>query len=105
MSTRTMVLQTLRAEPPWLARVRLHARRRVLWLRFLWSTSFNEAEQGLAISHSEVDRNLTDPGEMAEAERDFCAKDPEVRHLNEAISTVNEQVARDERWARLRSAF
>src|SRR5215203_1770228 len=105
MSTEMMALRTLRAEPPWLARVRLHARRRVLWLRFLWSTSFNEAQQGLAITHSEVDRNLTDPGELAEAERNFYATDPEVRPLNEAIITVNEQVAGDEHWARLRSAF
>lgn len=101
----TTLARTRRAEPPWLARVRLHAQRRVLWLRFLWSSGFDEAEQGLAITHSEVDRTLADPGELAEAEQSFFATDPEARQTNEAIVAVDRQVAGDERWNRLRRAF
>ena len=63
------------AEPRWLAEVRLRAARRVLWLRHLWSQPGYEDEHLLAISHSEVDRVLLPPADLAAAERAFYRSD------------------------------
>ena len=63
------------AEPRWLAEVRLRAARRVFWLRHLWSQPGYEDEHLLAISHSEVDRVLLPPAELADAERAFYRSD------------------------------
>jgi ATPase family associated with various cellular activities (AAA) len=62
-------------EPRWLAEVRLRTARRVLWLRHLWSGQHYEDEYQLAISHSEVDRALAPPAEVAEAEQVFYRSD------------------------------
>lgn len=62
-------------EPGWLAEIRLRATRRVLWLRHLWAQPGYQDEHLLAISHSEVDRALLPPAELADAERAFYRAD------------------------------
>ena len=76
------------AEPRWLAEIRLQAYRRVLWLRHLWSAHHYQDEQFLAISHSEVDRALAPPAEMAEAERAFYRSDERAAAVTEQISAL-----------------
>ena len=56
-------------EPAFMTRIRLRARRRVLWLRFLWANALTTPEQGMAIPHGEVDRILTGPDEIADDRR------------------------------------
>ena len=63
------------AEPRWFAEIRLRAYRRALWLRHLWSAHHYHDERFLAISHSEVDRTLAAPSELADAERAFYRSD------------------------------
>jgi hypothetical protein len=83
-------------------RIRLRAQRRVLWLRALWAESQDGATQGLAITHAEVDRILTDPLPRAEAEAAFYASDPEATRLSKQIETVERRFLADKAWDRLR---
>ena len=73
------------AEPHWLAEVRLRAARRVLWLRHLWSQPGYEGEHLLAISHSEVDRALLPPAEVADAEQAFYRSDERAAAIGAQI--------------------
>jgi len=92
-------------EKPFLTRVRLRARRRVLWMRALWSGDGSAAETGLAISHAEVDRILRDPAQMAANEPRFHESDPVARHLTEQVHEADEQAAHDPGWNWLRQQF
>jgi AAA+ superfamily predicted ATPase len=74
------------AEPRWLAEVRLRAARRVRWLRHLWSQPGYEGEHLLAISHSEVDRALLPPAEMADAEQAFYRSDERAAAISAQLS-------------------
>lgn len=85
-----------------MTRIVLRARRRVLWLRQLWSVAPAQSEQWLAISHSEVDRILDGPLELAAREAVFYAVDPACRALSEAVEAADHDAAADERWLRLR---
>jgi hypothetical protein len=76
------------AEPRWLTEIRLRAARRALWLRYLWSQPGYEGEHMLAISHSEVDRALLPPGEVAEAERAFYKSDERAAALSVQLSAL-----------------
>ena len=49
-------------EPQWLLDVRLRARRRMLWMRELWSQHRYANEEALAITHSEVELALAGRG-------------------------------------------
>ena len=92
-------------ERPFLTRVRLRAQRRVLWMRAVWSGDSPAGEQGLAISHTEVDRILSDPAHMATNEPLFYESDPVARHLTEQIREVEAQAAHDAAWTWLRQQF
>jgi len=92
-------------ERPFLTRVRLRAQRRVLWMRAVWSGDSPAGEQGLAISHTEVDRILSDPAQMTTNEPLFYESDPVARHLTERIREVEEQAAHDPAWTWLRQQF
>lgn len=97
--------EQLPMDPPFVARVRLRAQRRVLWMRAVWSNDRSGAEQGLAISHAEVDRVLTDPAQIAASESRFYETDREARQLAEQIHEVDVQAANDPAWIWLRRQF
>src|SRR6185436_769707 len=79
-------------------------RRRVLWLRRLWTADAGGA-QGLAISHNEVDRILLGAGEMARAELAFYESDPEARALVRPIEVADAATIADELLGRVRHNF
>jgi hypothetical protein len=90
---------------PVLERVRARARRHVLWMRHLWAQGMSSADQGLAITHGEVDRLLLDPeGLAAEAAR-FHAGNAADRALREAIARTDRALERDRDWTSLCSCF
>lgn len=93
------------AELPFLARVRLRAQRRVLWMRSLWSSGQADMTQGLAISHAEVERILSDPAQSAVNEAALYHTDAAARQLTRPIYTIDLQAASDPTWNRLRKAF
>jgi AAA+ superfamily predicted ATPase len=92
------------AEPAFLRRIRLRARRRVLWLRTLWAADA-AGGLGVAITHGEVDRILTDADSVAEAERAFHAADPAARALAPAIADADDATADNSVVRRLRRDF
>ena len=73
-------------QPRWLTEVRLRAARRVLWLRDRWREHRYEDEHLLAITHSEIDRALLPPAEVAGAERAFY-------HADERAAAISAQLA------------
>lgn len=92
-------------EPIHLLRIRLRAKRRVLWLRHLWIASQMEAERGGTL-HTEVDRILaTSRQTLLAAERAFYAHDAEARTLHGPILMADQQMEADPIWQRLRSYF
>ena len=91
-------------EPAFMARIRLRARRRVLWLRQLWAAD-SGGNMGLAISHGEVDRILLGAGELARAELFFHHNDPEARELAGPIEAADAATADDELVGRCRREF
>lgn len=92
------------AEPPFLARIRLRARRRTLWLRQLWARE-GDAGGGFAISHQEVDRILAEPSELARSEALFYATDREACELDARIREADAASGNDEHATWLRAAF
>src|SRR6266403_718670 len=101
----TQSLEAPPAESSFLIRIRLRARRRVLWMRALWESGLTAADQGLAISHGEVDRALSDPGQVAAAEASFYRSDPEARELLQSVAVADARAAEDPAWAPLREEF
>src|SRR5262249_6969698 len=85
------------------ARVRLRARRRALWLRVLWEPE--TVPKTVAIAHEGVDRGLTSPAEAAEAEAHFYERDSEAQMLGGLIEAADGAADSDERWAALRRLF
>ena len=81
-------------EPAFMTRIRLRARRRILWLNKLWASSLTEEVQGLAISHNEVDRILADPEQHASA-----------RQLSKRIHTIERWIVNEDPWLKLRGDF
>ena len=92
-------------EPAFLARVRLRAQRRLLWLQKLWSPQLTEGAGGLAITPAEVDQILTSPEELRAAEDSFYLNDAEARQLSEQLQEVEGQASVDEEWISLRDRF
>ena len=90
-------------EPAFLTRIRVRARRLVLWLRSGWSTA--SGASGLVISHDEVDRILADAETRASAELAFYDRDPEASALADAIRAADLAAADDEMLGRLRRDF
>ena len=93
------------AEPAFITRIRLRARRRMIWLRHLWGTSLADAEQGLAISHNEVDRILAGTEQDASAESIFYETEATARQLSRQIHAIDQWVVNDEARERLRRDF
>src|SRR5205085_2503665 len=93
------------AAPAQVARVRERARRHALWMRHLWKQGLASADQGLAITHGEVDRLLTDPAALAAEETRFYAADTEARALREAIAKADLMARQDRDWSNLRACF
>ncbi len=100
----TIAAEHSATEPAFLTRIRLRARRRVLWLRSLWAGDATGG-QGLAISHVEVDRVLADPDQLARAELAFYDSDPAVRDLDAPIRAADLATAADEILGRFRLDF
>lgn len=92
-------------EPIFLARVRLYAQRRVLWQRWLWANNNVSVGEGLAISDEDVDRILTKPATLTQAETDFYTTNSEAMSLNHGIAIADRQMAADGAWQRLRQVF
>ncbi len=88
-----------------LTRVRLRAQRRVLWMQALWSNNGIDSDQGWVITPDEVNRILTDPQAMAEAEAAFYETDPSAQQLSQAIQAVEEKTIWDTRWQQLWQVF
>jgi hypothetical protein len=103
----TPVLQFTEAshssEPAIFARVRLRARRRVRWLRSLWSSDQNI--RSLAITDDEADRLLSDPGELRQAEAAFYGSNAEARELTRHIAAADAEAESEPRWNDLRRIF
>jgi AAA+ superfamily predicted ATPase len=93
----------LSAEPLFLRRIRLRARRRALWLRTLWSSDL--VAKGVAIGDDEVDRILTDPASAAAQEAEFYETDCEAIELSRLIAATDDDAGRDLRWTALRQVF
>jgi len=74
-------------------------------MRVLWAKGLAGSEQGLAISHADVDRILEDPASLADAETEFYARDEAASALGREIVAADQKCDRDEKWARLRSKF
>jgi AAA+ superfamily predicted ATPase len=91
--------------PPLLVRLRLRARRHALWMRHLWQQGLTSADQGLAITHGEVDRLLTEPAELAAEQQRFYAGNPEALALREPIALADRIAAQDPDWSELCAAF
>jgi hypothetical protein len=92
-------------ELPFVARVRLRAKRRVLWMRALWAAEQSSVPAGLAISHAEVDRITEAPQEMAAREALFYEQHPEACRLTEQIEDAERQMAEHPNWRRICDAF
>lgn len=90
-------------DPPAVARVRVRARRAVLWLRHVWSGGPSGA--GVAIPHGEVDRILDDGADHARARAAFYVDDPAARELAPMIRDADTAAAADPVLARLRREF
>ena len=86
-----------------MARTRLRAQRRALWLRALWSAE--TSGKGIAISHDEVDRILNDPAEAAAQEAAFYEENRETQELTRRIAEADESAQSDARWCALCHTF
>lgn len=99
-----------RAEAPWLARVRLAAQRRGLWLRALWAGEVMETASfstngAPAVAPAELDRLLADPLVLAATERAFYATNATAQELATFIAAADERLAHDPRWTALCRVF
>lgn len=93
------------AEPPFVARVRLRAQRRILWMRALWTAEQSGPALGVAISHVEVDRITADPSRIAEQERLFYQDDPAACELATQIKLADGQASEHGEWKRICEEF
>ena len=97
--------ETQVVEPPFVARVRLRAQRRVLWMRALWAAEQSGSVQGFAISHAEVDRITADPAEIASQEAIFYEEDPSASKLAKQIELADGQTSEHREWRRIGQEF
>jgi len=94
----------LEPERPFLHRLRLAVRLRVLWMRELWASS-SAGTQGLAITDADIDRTLQDPSELTAAEAAFYRTNDAARQLVREITASESQASADEPWLSLIRAF
>src|SRR5437899_1010466 len=90
--------------PAFLARVRLRAERRVLWLRKLWGAAPDVA-RGFAITDDDVDVILSSPAILAAREEELYAIDPRARELAPLIAEADDAARSDPGLSLLRRAF
>ena len=77
-----------------LRRIRLYSRRRIIWLRKIWSeVADNRTEPFNA--HTEVDGYLFDM-DLPSLEAEWVAKDASVKCLNDAIDQIEQKLWNDE---------
>ena len=85
-------------EPVVLERVRVRAQRLTFWFRHAWAKGAASIDQGLAITHAEVDRLLRQPERVAAESQAFYAADPAVRALSAEIVTLDQRAGQDREW-------
>jgi ATPase family associated with various cellular activities (AAA)/Winged helix domain, variant len=88
-----------------LARIRLRARRRVLWAQSRMTHTPPDNVSGLAIFPADVDRLLEDPIESAAREEAFYQTDARTRELAEPIRDADLEFSQDPAWRQLRLQF
>jgi len=96
MTSGLNTLAALREHPLCLC-VRLRAKRRVLWMRRLWSSEA-AAMHPAAIQHEEVDRILAGPAAAWKAEEKFYANDAQALGVSNELARAEEELAQEERW-------
>lgn len=96
------LLDNRREYLPIVRRIRLRAIRRLQWLRHLWEKTARENEQGMAISHSEVDRILADPDVATSDEQAFYAK---LKKESQQIHEADCEAKQDPLWAAMCTQF
>ena len=101
----TRALDQQQDEPVFIRRIRLHARRKVLWLRHLWSATVSTGDPAITIGHGEVDRILLGQPALRFAETEFYATNPEARQSIAAIREVDLAWSNDPQWLELRQRF
>src|SRR5690242_16825545 len=84
-----------------LARVRLRAQLRALWMKSQASGS-EAGQRGAAVSADEIERLLRDPVQTASEERLLSEADPAARDLVEQIRTVDAEFAANPLWNQVR---
>jgi SpoVK/Ycf46/Vps4 family AAA+-type ATPase len=87
-----------------LARVRLRAQLRALWMKSQASGS-EAGQRGAAVSADEIERLLRDPVQTASEERVLSEADPAARDLVEQIRTVDAEFAANPLWNQVRQIF
>jgi hypothetical protein len=100
MKVSELVRASAPLDPAFLTRIRLRARRYVLWLQRVWAGA--PGTLGLSISHDEVDRILTSGAGTARAELAFYDSDPAARALTTSIQGGDAAAASDPLLERLR---
>jgi adenylate kinase family enzyme len=93
------------AEPACMARVRLRAHQRVLWMRYLWQSGLMGGEDGVAITHGEVDRILAAPELRHAAEAAFFTTDEATQAFAAAIQAADVLARNDPPWQHLCREF
>lgn len=88
-----------------LTRVRLRAKRRVLWMRSMSNQFQGQSVAGLAISPEDVERILEDPIETAAKEELFYRTDAVAQQLVEQIESTDFEFSQDPAWSNLRQQF
>jgi hypothetical protein len=86
-----------------LTRIRLRARRRVMWMSAYWAQA--QGTERLAISPEEVNRILDDPAETAASETAFYQADAVARQLSQEIDAADAEFEHQPEWNRLRQQF
>jgi AAA+ superfamily predicted ATPase len=88
-------------EPAYIARIRLYARYRVLWLRNLWAAN---ASDGQSV-HQEIDILLADPVHQREAESEFYRTDPVATQMRSDLAQIDARCSVDPLLTTLQNAF
>jgi hypothetical protein len=91
------------ATPAFLSRIRLRAKRRVMWMSAAWNQGLER--ERLAISPDEVSRILTDPEEVAVSEDAFYRIDPVACQLTAEIEAHDAEFRQCPEWTRLKRQF
>ena len=86
-----------------LNRVRLRARRRLLWMRSAWDEP--QQARDFVITESEVEQILEDPAEVTAKEEAFYLSDPDAQYLSAQICNADLEFTQLPDWTTLRQRF